>query len=62
MGKATDGVDGLDGYVDCGGTIVHVGNTILGLVSLSKSVNLLVDLDSVMVTLLTASSNGEADS
>lgn len=62
MREATDGVDGLDSYVDCGGTIVDVSNTVLGLVSLSKSVNLLVDLDSVVVTLLTASSNCEADS
>lgn len=62
MREATDGVDGLDGDVGCGGTIVHVSNTVLGLVSLSKSVNLFVDLDSVVVTLLTASSNAEADS
>lgn len=62
MGEAADGVDRLDGEIGGGGAIVQVDLAVLGLVASADSVDLLVDLHTVMVTLLTASSNGEADS
>jgi len=62
VGEATDGVDGLFGQVGLGGTVVHVDLAALGLVASSKSVDLLVDLDSVVVTLLATSSNRVANS
>jgi len=62
VGEATDGVDGLFGQVGLGGTVVHVDLAALGLVASAKSVDLLVDLDSVVVTLLATSSNRVANS
>jgi len=58
MGEVADGVDGLDGQVGLGGTVVLVGDTVLGLVAGADPVDLLVDLDPVVVTLLTTSGNG----
>jgi hypothetical protein len=60
--EATNGVDALFGQVGLGRTVVHVDLAALGLVAGAQSVDLLVDLDSVVVTLLTTSSNGVADS
>jgi len=60
--EATNGVDALLGQVGLGGTVVHVDLAVLGLVAGAQSVDLLVDLDSVVVAFLTASSNGVADS
>merc|ERR1719219_3384481 len=62
VGEAADGVDRLDGEIGGGGAIVQVDLAVLGLVASADSVDLLVDLHTVMVTLLTASSNGKADS
>lgn len=62
MREAADGVDRLYGDVDGGGAIVQVNLAVLGLVTSSQSVNLLVDLHSVVETLLTTSSNSVADS
>lgn len=60
--EATNGVDALLGQVGLGGAVVHVDLAVLGLVAGAQSVDLLVDLDSVVVAFLTASSNGVADS
>jgi len=60
--EATNWVDALFGQVSLGGTVVHVDLAALGLVAGAQSVDLLVDFHSVVVTLLTASSNGVADS
>jgi len=60
--EATNWVDALLGQVGLGGTVVHVDLAALGLVAGAQSVDLLVDFDSVVVALLTASSNGVADS
>lgn len=54
VGEATHRVDGLLGDVVGGGTRL-LGSTV------SDSVDLLVDLSSVMVTVLTRSGNGEHD-
>jgi len=62
MREATDWVDRFDGDVSCGGTIVHVDLAVLGLIAGTNSVDLLVDLHTVMVTLLTSTSHGVADS
>jgi len=62
MREATDWVDRFDGDVSCGGTIVHVDLAVLGLIAGTNSVDLLVDLHTVMVTLLTSTSHGIADS
>jgi len=60
--EATDWVDALLGQIRLGRTVVHVDLAALGLVAGAQSVDLLVDLDSVVVAFLTASSNGVTDS
>jgi len=60
--EAADRVDGFDGDVSGSGAIVHVNLAVFGLVAGADSVDLLVDLHTVMVALLTTSGNGEADS
>jgi len=62
MREAANWVDRFDGDVGGGGTIVHVDLAVLGLVAGTNSVDLLVDLHTVMVTLLTSTSNSVADS
>ena len=53
--EATHGVDGLLREIDLGGSR-------LGVSSISDAVDLLVDLSSVVVTVLTGSWDGEGDS
>jgi len=60
--EATNWVDALFGQIGLGRTVVHVDLAALGLVAGAQSVDLLVDLHSVVVALLTASSHGVADS
>jgi len=60
--EASDWVDALFGEVGLSGTVVHVDLAALGFVAGTQSVDLLIDLDSVVVALLTASSNGVTDS
>ena len=55
MGEASHGVDGLVRQVVLGGGVVLDKLAILHLVTLPDSVDLLVDLGSVMVALLTSS-------
>merc|ERR1719222_1794769 len=57
VGESTHGVDGLVGDVKASGTIVLDELTILHLEALSNSVDLLVDLSSVMETLLSSPGN-----
>ena len=61
MNKATNGVDRLVGDVDLGGTVVLDELAVDGVVAGADAVDLLVDLGTVMVTLLTRSGNGEGD-
>lgn len=60
--KASDWIDGFFSQIGLGRTVVKVGFTVLGFVASAQSVDFLVDLDSVVVTFLTASGNGVRDS
>merc|ERR1712107_533881 len=62
VGEASHGVDGLVSKIVVGGSVVLDELAVLHLVSLSDSVDLLVDLGSVMVALLTSPGNCELDS
>lgn len=62
LNKATNGVDALVGDIGFSGSVVSDFLAVDGVETSSDSVDLLVDLSSVMVTLLTRSSNGEGDS
>lgn len=62
LNKATNGVDALVGDIGFSGSVVSDFLAVDGVETSSNSVDLLVDLSSVMVTLLTRSSNGEGDS
>merc|ERR1711962_1818047 len=62
VGEASHGVDGLVSQIVVGGSVVLDELAVLHLVSLSDSVDLLVDLGSVMVSLLTSPGNGELNS
>ena len=62
LDEATDGVDALVGDVGFGGSVVLDFLAVDGVEAGADSVDLLVDLSSVMVTLLTRSGNGEGDS
>lgn len=62
LDEATDGVDALVGDVGLGGSVVLDFLAVDGVEAGADSVDLLVDLSSVMVTLLTRSGNGEGDS
>ena len=62
MGEAAHGVDGLVRQVVVGGGIDLDQLAVLHLVTLSDSVDLLVDLSSVMVTLLTSSGHSVLNS
>jgi len=62
LNKATDGVDALVGDIGFSGSVVSDFLAVDGVETSSDSIDLLVDLSSVMVTLLTRSSNGEGDS
>merc|ERR1719410_277720 len=59
--ESSHGVDGLVRQVVVGGGVVLHQLSILHLESLSNSVDLLVDLSSVMVALLSSSGHGELD-
>jgi len=58
MREATNWIDGFLGEISLGGTVVEVDFTVFGFVAGTKSVDLLVDLNSMMVTFLSSSSNG----
>jgi hypothetical protein len=58
MREATNWIDGFLGEISLGGTVVEVDNTVFGFVAGAESVDLLVDLNSMVVTFLTSSSNG----
>jgi len=60
--EASDWIDGFFSQIGFGGTVVHVDLAVFGLVAGAQSVDLLVDFNSVVVTFLTASSNGVTDS
>jgi len=60
--EASDWIDGFFSQIGFGGTVVHVDLAVFGLVAGTQSVDLLVDFDSVVVTFLTASSNGVGNS
>jgi len=60
--EASDWIDGFLGQIGLGGTVVKVSFTVLGLVASAQSVDLFVDLNSVVVTFLTASGNGVGNS
>lgn len=62
LNKATNGVDALVGDIGLGGSVVLDFFAVDGVEAGADSVDLLVDLSSVMVSLLTRSSNGEGDS
>jgi len=62
LNKATNGVDALVGDIDLGGSVVLDFLAVDGVEAGADSVDLLVDLSSVMVSLLARSSNGERDS
>merc|ERR1719354_318795 len=61
-GEAAHGVDGLIGQIIICSTVVLDQLAVFNLEALSGSVDLLVNLGTVMVTLLTSSGNGELDS
>jgi hypothetical protein len=50
------------GQISLGGTVVKVGLAVLGFITSAQSVDFFVDLNSVVVTFLTASGNGVGDS
>lgn len=62
MREAADWVDGFDSDVGGGRTIVKVNLAVFGLVTGTKSVDLLVDLNTVMVTLLATAGDAEGHS
>merc|ERR1719171_13065 len=61
MREASHGVDRLIGQIIISGGVILDRLAILHLVTLSDSIDLLVDLSSVMVTLLTSSGHRELD-
>jgi len=60
--EASDWIDGFFSQIGFGGTVVHVDFAVFGLVASTQSVDFFVDLNSVVVTFLTASGNGEGNS
>merc|ERR1711970_1124543 len=60
--EASDWIDGFFSQIGFGRTVVHVDLAVFGLVAGTQSVDLFVDLNSVVVTFLTASGNGEGNS
>ena len=61
MDETTNGVDALVGDVNLGRTVVLHELAIDGVVAGADAVDLLVDLGTVMVTLLTGTRNREGD-
>lgn len=61
MGEPADRVDRLVGEVHLGRAVVLVDFTVVGGETLADSVDFFVDLNSMMVTFLTASGDGVAD-
>jgi len=61
VGESTHRVDGLVGQVVIGRGVVLDQLSVFGVVSVSHVVDLLVDLGTVVVTLLTSSGDGELD-
>ena len=62
MNETTDWIDGFVGNVDNSGTVVLDELAVNSVVSGADTVDLLVDFGTMMVTLLTGSSNREGDS
>lgn len=62
MREAAHGVDGLVGQIVSGGGVVLYQLSVLGVVARPDVVDLLVDLGTVMVSLLTGTGNRELDS
>jgi len=60
--EASDWINRFLGQISLGGTVVKVGLAVLGFVTSAQSVDLFVDLNSVVVTFLTASGNGVGNS
>jgi len=60
--EASDWIDGFFSQIGFGGTVVHVDLAVFGLVAGAQSVDLFVDFHSVVVTLLSTSSNGVGNS
>jgi len=60
--EASDWIDGFFSQIGFGGTVVHVDLAVFGLVASTQSVDFFVDFNSVVVTFLTASGNGEGNS
>jgi hypothetical protein len=60
--EASDWIDGFFSQIGFGRTVVHVDFAVFGLVASTQSVDFFVDLNSVVVTFLTASGNGEGNS
>jgi len=58
MWEASDWINRFLGQISLGGTVVEVSFAVLGFVASTQSVDFLVDLNSVVVTFLTASGNG----
>jgi hypothetical protein len=58
MWEASDWIDRFLGQIGLGRTVVKVSFTVLGFVASAQPVDLFVDLDSVVITFLTASSDG----
>jgi len=62
MWKTSDWIDGFFSQIGFSTTVVKVSLAVLGLVASAQSVDLFVDLNSVVVTFLTASGNGVGNS
>jgi len=61
MGEASHRSDGLLCWIKLGGSIVFDQLTIFGMHTLSDTVDLLIDLSSMVITFLTSSGNSELD-
>jgi len=60
--EASDWINRFLGQISLGGTVVKVGLAVFSFIASTQSVDLFVDLNSVVVTFLTASGNGVGDS
>jgi hypothetical protein len=60
--EASDWIDRFFSQIGFSRTVVHVDFAVFGLVASTQSVDFFVDLNSVVVTFLTASGNGEGNS
>jgi len=60
--EASDWINRFLGQISLGGTVVKVGLAVFSFIASTQSVDLFVDLNSVVVTFLTASGNGVGNS